>query len=100
MDVRAILSVNELDFKLPEDPDNTAGKVAFIKWQTEFKAISKNKLKWEENCQKIFNLYLHNFIPDMRSKLKPMNGWAGAKVTQDGISLIKMIRSISNQHDE
>ena len=31
MDVRAILSVNELDLKLPEDPDNTAGKVAFIK---------------------------------------------------------------------
>ena len=29
-----------------------------------------------------------------------MNGWSSAEVTQDGIALIKMTRSISNQHDE
>ena len=36
----------------------------------------------------------------MRSKLKSVNVWASAKVTQDGIALIKMIRSISNQQYE
>ena len=36
----------------------------------------------------------------MRSKLKSMNGWASAKVNQDGIELINMIRSISNQYED
>ena len=34
----------------------------------------------------------------MRFKLKSMNGWASDKVPQDGIALINIIRSISNQH--
>ena len=44
MAVRAILSVTEIYLRLPEDFDNTEGKVYFLKWETEFKAISKNKL--------------------------------------------------------
>ena len=73
MATRDILSVMEPYLKLPEDPDDTMGKVALLKWETEFNAISKKKLTWEENFQKKFNLYLHHFTPDMRSKLKLMN---------------------------
>ena len=44
-----ILSDMEPYLKLPEDSDDTSGKVAFLKWKIEVKAISKNKLTWEEN---------------------------------------------------
>ena len=44
MDVRAILSVTEIYLRLPEDFNDTEGKFYFLKWETEFKAISKNKL--------------------------------------------------------
>ena len=86
--------------KLLEGPDDTAVKASILKWETEFNAISKKKLTQEEDIQKIFNLDLQHCIPDMRYKLKSMNGWASAEVTQDGIALINMIRSISNKHDE
>ena len=46
---KAILSVTEPYLKLPEDPDDTAVKVDFLKWETDFSAISKNKLIWKEN---------------------------------------------------
>ena len=36
----------------------------------------------------------------MRFKLKLMNGWVSAEVTQDGIELINIFRSISKQHNE
>ena len=74
MSARDILSAEELYLKLPEEPDDTAGKVAFLKRETEFNAISNNKLTWDENSQKNFNLYLQHCIPGMRSKLKSMNG--------------------------
>ena len=96
MDVRAILYVKDPYLKLPEDPDDTAGKVSFLKWETEFNAISKKKLTWEDNCQNIFNLYLQHFTPGMISKLRLMNGLTSAEVTQNGIALLKMNRSISN----
>ena len=99
MVVRSILPGTEPDFKLPEDPDDTVGKVALLKWETELNVISKKKLIWEDNCQKIFNLYLQHCTADMISQFKLMNGWGRAEVTQDGIALIKMTRSISNQHD-
>ena len=44
MDARAILSIMDLDLKLTEDPNDTAGKFTFLKWKTELNAISKNKL--------------------------------------------------------
>ena len=43
IDVRAILSTKESDLKLLGDPDDTVGKVAFLKWETEFNVISKKK---------------------------------------------------------
>ena len=43
MAVRAIISVTDPDLKLLEDPDDTAGKLDFLKWETEFNAISKEK---------------------------------------------------------
>ena len=46
MDARAIISVMDPDLKLPEDPDGTVGKLAFLKWETKFNAISKNNLTW------------------------------------------------------
>ena len=100
MSTRGILSVTDPDLKLPEDLNNTTGKVALLEWKTEFNTISKNKLTWEENHQKLFDLYLQHCTPDMRSKLKLMNVWESTEVTQYGIVLIKMIRSISNQHDK
>ena len=36
----------------------------------------------------------------MTYKLKLINVWVSADVTQDGISLINMIRIISNKHNE
>ena len=40
-DTRAILSVTDSDLKLPEYPDDIAGKFDFLKWETEINAISK-----------------------------------------------------------
>ena len=48
----------------------------------------------------MFNLYLQHCTPDMISILNAMNGWESAEVTQDGITLIKMIRSIINKHED
>ena len=69
MAARVVPSFTELDLKLPEDPDDTAGNFAFLKLETDFTAISKNKLTWEENRRNIFNLYLQHCTPNMRSKL-------------------------------
>ena len=98
MDERSILYITDTDLKSPKDPDDTAGKVAFLKWETEFNDISRNKLTWEENHQNIFNLYLQHCTKVMGSRLKSMNEWARYEVNQDGIALINMIRSIRNKH--
>ena len=49
MAASSIVSANETDLRLPEDPDDTAGKLDFLKWETEFNAISKKKLAWESS---------------------------------------------------
>ena len=100
MDKRVILFFTELDLKLPEDPNDTAGKVSFLKWEIGFNAIFEKKLTREENCQNIFNLYLQHSTLDRRSKLKSTNGWTSAEVTHDGIAMMKIIRSISNKHNK
>ena len=47
-----------------------------------------------------FNLYLQNCIPDMKYKFQSINEWVSSEVTKYGSELIKMTRSISNQHNE
>ena len=84
MAMRVIISVTEPALKLPEGPNDTSGKVAFLKWESEFNA----------NCN------LQHCTLEMRSKLNSMNEWEIAEVTQDGILLTNMISSISNKHDK
>ena len=40
MAARDLLSVEDSYLKLPKYPDNTASKVDFQKWETEFNVIS------------------------------------------------------------
>ena len=50
---REILSIEEPYLRLLKELDDTARKVAFLKLETEFKAIPKKNLTWKENRQKV-----------------------------------------------
>ena len=63
-------------------------------------AVKAQKAQWEENNQKVYNLFLSHCTPNMETKLQGMETWPIVEDEQDGLKLTIIICNIVHRRDE
>ena len=64
------------------------------------KEVIKEKRKYKENNQKAYNLLCQHTEKSLRTKLEEMSDWAHVSADQDGVSMLRMIRSVLHKNDK
>ncbi len=64
-------------FKDPPEPEENASRTAEKKWEITIFKVENNHLHFEDNNKRCYNLYLQHCTPQMKVKLKFMEGWTG-----------------------
>ena len=95
----AVCKLKEPTIVFPKDPTDSTNLVKTTKWQRKYNHTHDHQKWWDENTQKIYNLVMQHFTPEMKTKLLTMNSWAKMSATQDWIVLLKTIRDISHKKD-
>ncbi len=92
----AIHKLKEPTIIFPKDPTDPTNLVETTKWQRKYNHAHDQQKCWDKNTQKIYNLVMQHFTPEMKLKLLTMDSWAKTSATQDGIALLKTNRDISH----
>ena len=90
------------DGKATKDPliSDDEYKMDVELWIYDMKECKQSMSAWTENNSRMFNLLLQHTDPELEEVLRTLSKWEQAKIDQDSIALIHMIRDVSHKHDE
>lgn len=83
-------------FVMPADPPDDAGRGVVLAWENRVKAHSKRLLNYESNVKTLFSLVWGQCTEALQAKVEADTNYNNmAKVPQDGIQLLKIIKDIA-----
>ena len=71
-----------------------------MEFSESIKEIVKEKRQYKENNQKAYTLLRQHTEEPLRTKLEGMSDWARVSADQDGVGMLRMIRSVLHKNDE
>jgi Reverse transcriptase (RNA-dependent DNA polymerase)/Zinc knuckle len=96
---RAIETLEDQAFDLPEDPpeDATLGQQRL--WEKAVDEVAKKQSHYDQNLMTLYALVLGQCSEALREKLRAMAEWEALSATQDGLALMRMVRTVAFNHE-
>jgi Reverse transcriptase (RNA-dependent DNA polymerase) len=96
---RAVMSLEDQVFDLPDDPPDGATLGQQRLWEKAVDEVAKKQGHYEQNIMTLFALVLGQCTDALREKLRAMAEWEALSGTQDGLALMRLVRTVAFNHE-